>query len=184
MSVDLVLGVIHAADASRSQQTRKKLAGLNEGSGGLFEKVFALSSRGAEKTSASKSDNDLIAGVVAAAKPEAKQSMARQLASLDSAASPIPNSDSEKQAAQQLEESLLAAVVDQMIPKDAPSLYGEGGAAGLARQFQVEHVAAATAETAPLGLADSLYGNQADSKPLKSSQWPYFVRSSITPYAA
>jgi hypothetical protein len=184
MSVDLVLGVIQAADASKSQQTRKKLAGLTEGSGGLFGRVFSSSTRVADKAPSTGKDSDLIAGVVAAAKPETKQSMARMLASLDGAASENPEIDSERKAAQQLEGALLATVVEQMIPKNSPSLYGEDAAGDMARQFQVEQLAAAAAEAAPLGLEDSLNGGQSDSKTLKSSQWPYFVRSTITPYAA
>jgi peptidoglycan hydrolase FlgJ len=184
MSVDLVLGVIQAADASKLQPMRKKLAESADGIQGVFDKVFTSSTRAAEKSAATENGVDLIAGVVAAAKSEAKHSVDRLLASLDGPVSADATSIQQQQAARQLEESLLTTVVEQMIPKHSPSLYGEDAAADMARQFQVEQVAAAAAEAAPLGLAESLYGKRDGGAALKSLQWPYFVRSSITPYAA
>jgi hypothetical protein len=184
MSVDLVLGVIQAADTTKSQRMRERLAELGGGPKDVFEKILSAATLSQGKVGALEGGLDLVAQVIAANDPEKHQKATRQLAGLDILSTNGAGENPQRKVAQKLEETLMASVVEELVPKDSPSLYGDDDTVGLTRQFQVDHLASATAASSPLGLADSLYGRQDAAGMTKANQWPYFVRRSITPYAA
>lgn len=187
MSVDLVLGVMQAADKSRTQRAQERLVTLEKNVPDIFGSV--LSSLGKEKATPIQSgaDADIIAGVMAAADPEqVKMAEARLIPSGQGLAA-SRETGSMAEAAKGLEASLLTTVVEQILPSGSHELYGSGTAGEVARHFQVENLARAAAEAEPLGLAGKLYGNESPGTStalVSDSQWPYFSRNTITPYAS
>lgn len=199
MSSDMIMGVMQAADAAKTQRAHTRLAQLHTDKPGLFGKIMTALGNRSEKVpvadAAARSD-DLIAQVMAAADPAKRQIAEAKLEGLRApgaatavaASGEEPGMEQKRAAARKLEGALLTAVVDDIVPKDSASLYGGGTAGNIARQFQVEGLAEAAAEAEPLGLANQFYGNgvaQAQQDPLqRDQQWPYFGRRTITPYAA
>lgn len=200
MSSDMIMGVMQAANASKAMRAQTRLAQLGGSNEGLFGKIMTALGNRTEKTKPAADPaalgDDLIAQVMAAADPAKVQMAEAKLVSIggmpsavaDASASPAdPALAQKREAAKKLEGALLASVVDDIIPKDSATLYGEGTSGNIARQFQVEALAEAAAATEPLGLANQFYGNGAvqQQEPLqRDQQWPYFGRSKITPYAA
>jgi len=187
MSVDLILGVLQAANTSKAQQAQKRLSEIGAGKSGIFEKVMQAVGKKPSKASDKVNGEDLIAQVMAAADPSRRQLAETKLRGVGENSSAVAENIPKLQAMKKLEGALLTAVVDQIMPKDSQSLYGDGTAGEVARQFQVEGLAEAAAESEPLGLADQFYGQKASAPidPLsRDQQWPYFTRRSITPYAA
>lgn len=205
MSIDLIMGVVQAADKAKTQRAETRLATMDGAGPDLFRKIIAALGRPPSGTlaagetakvpkaiaSANSFGEDLLADVMAAASPERKFLAQAKLEGL-SEGDPVVASleaakDNRKVAMRKLEGALLSAVTDQILPKSSATLYGSGTAGEMARQFQVEQLAEASAETEPLGLAKRFYGvagADAASDLQSSSQWPYFGRRTITPYAA
>jgi hypothetical protein len=190
MSSDIIMGVMQAADTSKSQRAHARLAQLNTDKTGLFGKVLtALGSRTEKNvtSSAAQGGEDLIAQVMAAADPGKMQVAEARLVGLGGTQTASADTEAKRAAVKKLEGALLTAVVDEIVPKESSSLYGDGTAGSVARQFQVEGLAEAAAEAEPLGLANQFYGSgaTAQKEPLvRDQQWPYFGRRNITPYAA
>lgn len=185
MAVDLILGVMQAADASKTQRAHARLSQLNTDKPGLFDKIMTAVAKRPEKPL--PAGEDLIAQVLAAADPAKVQAAEARLNGIGAANTAVAANDPKREVMKKLEGSLLTSLVDEVMPKDSESLYGEGTAGEVARQFQVENLAEAAAEAEPLGLARQLYGNAPQQAPeplMKDQQWPYFVRRTITPYAA
>lgn len=171
---DLIAGVMAAADPARKQIAEAKLVGF----GGPGSAV----ANGAPVVG-----QDFIAGVMAAADPSEMQIAETRLKGLDGTAIAVAGKDAKREAAKKLEGALLAAVVEEIVPKESSSLYGEGTAGNIARQFQVEGLAEAAADAEPLGLASQFYGSGPAVQTgdlMHPQQWPYFGRRTITPYAA
>ena len=183
MSSDLVLGVIQAANPSHSQRRLDQLAALRNSSGDIFKKVFSATVDNGADSSPTVEVPDFISQVVSAADPQKRRATVGKLSNLDHEASGPNVAKREINAAKQLEETLLATVISQMIPKKSADFI-DGDQAGLARQFQIDNLAHAAAEAQPLGLAESLFGERNTRGLIKVDRWPYFAQLKITPYSA
>jgi hypothetical protein len=205
MSIDLIMGVVQAADKAKMQRAETRLAAMDGAGPGLFRKIVAAFGKPPVGTrvaaemgdmpkravSAESIGEDLLADVMAAANPERKLHAQTKLERLSGDGAVVANLEADKDkpraAMQKLEGALLSAVTDQILPKTSSTLYGGGTAGEMARQFQAEQLAETSAEAEPLGLAKRFYGEaEIDATPelQNSSQWPYFGRRTITPYAA
>lgn len=185
MAVDLILGVLQAADVAKTQRAQQRLAELGNQKSALFDRVMAAV--GPKTKKPMPTGEDLIAQVMAAAEPSKRQMAEAKLMGLGQGSVAVAEDQPKVEAMKKLEGALLTAVVDQIMPKDSDTLYGEGTSGEVARQFQVDGLADAVAEAEPLGLAKQFYGQEPGSQ-LESlsrdQQWPYFTRRAITPYAA
>jgi len=140
-STDLVLEVSRAADPSRASA--------------VVDKLNALASAGAQ----SPADFAAALNSVAADAPAPAASAA---APAPRAASPLSR---EEKARHQLESVFLSQFIGEMLPKDAPSAFGQGYAGDMWRQMLAERVADQIAATGRLGIASRLFAG----KPLSSS---------------
>jgi hypothetical protein len=67
-----------------------------------------------------------------------------------------------RKAAVGLESMLLKSMIDEMLPKDAPDVYGSGVAGDVWRSMMSERIADQVAKSGALGLADRLFATHQD----------------------
>jgi len=140
-STDLVLEVSRAADPARASA--------------VVDKLNALASAGAQ------SPADFAAALNSVA-TDAPAPAASASVPATRAASPLSR---EEKARHQLESVFLSQFIGEMLPKDAPSAFGQGYAGDMWRQMLAERVADQMAASGRLGIASRLFAG----KPLASS---------------
>ena len=134
-STDLVLEVSRAADPARASAVREKLAALSTGgadAGDGFEAALGAAS-----------------GAVARPPPRPGATFAAQ--------GPLSPA---KKAQRMLESAFLSQFIGEMLPKDAPSAFGEGYAGDMWRSMLAERVADQVAASGRLGIADRLFAGR------------------------
>jgi len=130
-STDLVLEVSRAADPQRAAAVRDKLAALS----------------GAAPAPA---DNDGFKAALGAAAGASAPAPARSGAPLSAG----------KKAQHMLESAFLTQFIEEMLPKDAPSAFGQGYAGDMWRSMLAQRVADQVAASGRLGIGDKLFANR------------------------
>jgi hypothetical protein len=192
MSVDLIAGVLKAANAERRHLAELELkpgADSRELRASRFKAVAAtVKSAG----SPDLRENDLIANVMAAASPQKQRATEMALAALSSDQAPDrgpePTKPTDRQKTMQsFEKMLMTQVVDQMLPKPGEhALYGDGTAGEVWRGFQAEQLADAVADRGILKLepAEEQPQANASSSLVISGGWPFLATKRISSFAA
>ena len=80
-------------------------------------------------------------------------------------ASVVDKRASKPEAMEKLEAFFLQTVVQDILPKDAESVFGSGTAGSVWKSFMAEHIAAELAESTKFGIAERLAGNHFTSAP-------------------
>jgi hypothetical protein len=157
MSVDLITGVMNAADNHKLAVACRKLAHLKAqtpAEKGLFQ-VFLGKMQAKSSWSNVPRTTDLIERVMAAADPEKQQFASAALdvstGTLDKALKPT----SKRDPMIALEGAMMSKLVDQMMPKGDDSIYGNGLAGDTWRGFAVNQMSETVAAADPLRLAES-----------------------------
>ena len=133
---DIVLEVARAADPARAAAVVNRLNGLaNQGAGSPQDFASALGA---------------VSGPTSAPTPIAPRAPAASRA---------------QTAQTKLESVILTQFVQEMLPKDAQSVYGQGYAGDMWRSMLAERVADQMAASGRIGIASRLFAN----KPLSSS---------------
>lgn len=128
---DLIADVARAADSRAVEQARARLAGLAEATGRTAQ-AFA---------------QELRSGV--AAQPATASS---------ASAVPAPNvkAKAADPAMERFEAMMLQQMIQQMMPKEAGAVYGEGFAGDMWRSMQAEKIGEAFAERGGIGIAEAV----------------------------
>jgi flagellar protein FlgJ len=134
-STDLVLEVSRAADPTRAGAVRDKLASLSTGApdtGDGFQAALGAA-----------------AGATAPLSPRP-----------GSTVSPLSSLSPAKKAQRMLESAFLTQFIEEMLPKDAPSAFGQGYAGDMWRSMLAQRVADQVAASGRLGIGDRLFANR------------------------
>jgi hypothetical protein len=165
MSVDLISGVMQAADSRKLTNAHRKLAGAKlpvQTEKSLFATLVSKL-RQTSVPSSSLRANDLVERVLAAADPQKLKAASANL-------SDLPNTNVNTQSASlkrdpmiALEGMMMSKLVDQMMPKANDSIYGSGLAGDTWRGFAVNEMSETIAASDPLQLSASAAGNDPTS---------------------
>jgi hypothetical protein len=134
-STDLVLEVSRAADPTRA--------------GAVITKLNALSSGAVDGGDGFKAALGAAAGAAAPLSPRP-----------GSTVSPLSSLSPAKKAQRMLESAFLSQFIEEMLPKDTPSAFGEGYAGDMWRSMLAQRVADQVAASGRLGIADRLFAGR------------------------
>lgn len=150
MDVDLIAGVMSAAEPDRISKARIKLAELAGAPAGEgFNSALAQASVSERIQNRTKSDVSLDAVQSADRTRLAKASPASASATESDTAG---RSAAKRKVLQEFESTLLASSLASIMPKSEDPLYGGGDAAEIWRGQQIQFMSQAMAERSPLGL--------------------------------
>jgi flagellar protein FlgJ len=130
-STDLVLEVSRAADPARAAAVREKLTALSD-------------------AAPTPADNDGFKAALGSAAGATAPVSPRPGAPLSAA----------KKAQHMLESAFLTQFLDEMLPKDTPSAFGQGYAGDMWRSMLAQRVADQIAASGRLGIGDKLFANR------------------------
>ena len=134
-STDLVLEVSRAADPARAGAVRDKLAALASGATDAGDGFQAA----------------LGAAASATAPPSPRPG---------STVSPPSSLSPARKAQRMLESAFLTQFIEEMLPKDAPSAFGQGYAGDMWRSMLAQRVADQVAASGRLGIGDRLFAGR------------------------
>src|SRR5579883_162723 len=140
---DIVLDVLNAADPSRAEAVAQRLNALAGGSPASAAADFAKALDAARQSSAGA-----LAGGAGMADARIK------LSKKDAAAA-----QKAKNAQVEFEATLLNNLVDDMLPKDAAGVFGQGTAGDVWRSMLGDQIAHQIAKSGELGIAKRLFAN-------------------------
>ncbi len=160
---DLVLDVIRSVTPHKKLVAQAKLGGVNNTFTTMFDKL--LGNKSVAKTKVRDLPNDLVAEVANAVDHNKYAAAAQKLGSDDTqmamadvssarSATKIPHSISKQD--QQFEAMMLRNFVEEMMPKQTASLYGEGTAGEIWRSMQVDYMSQEMAKSGGIGIASLL----------------------------
>lgn len=171
---DLLLDVATAADPAKLKEARERLDKSRAGEAGeAFQAALAT----AATTAAAPAATPAQAAKAVAAKAAAAQAPATQTAAIQTFRNaPMVRADtSEAKARQKFEAYFLQTAVQEMLPKDAESVFGTGLAGDIWKSMLAEQLAAEMAKTAKFGIAERLAGNHFSTVPGRGSATPSAV---------
>ena len=174
---DLVLDVIRSATPHKKLVAQAKLGG---GVSNTFTTMFdkLLGNKSVAKTKVRDLPTDLVAEVANAVDRNRYAEAAQKLGSDDTqvamadvpsahAATKTPHVTSKQD--QQFEAMMLRNFVEEMMPKQTASLYGEGTAGEIWRSMQVDYMSQEMAKSGGIGIASLLSSNHSASSDSVSS---------------
>jgi peptidoglycan hydrolase FlgJ len=154
---DLVLDVATAADPARLKAAQEQLGKTNPGGAGAAFQA-ALANAGGAATAAAPAQS-------------AKTAVAQTLRN----APMIRKDTSEAKAREKFEAYFLQSAVQEMLPKDAESVFGAGLAGDIWKSMLAEQLAAEMAKSAKFGIAERLAGNHFSTIPGRGAATPSAV---------
>ena len=150
-SNDIVLEVARAADPKRAAAVVDRLNALaREGSASPQDFASALQNAGVASRS------------------------------IASARAAVATPSRAKVAQTKLESVMLSEFIGEMLPKDTPSVFGQGYAGDMWRSMLAERVADQIAASGRLGLASRLFAGHADAAPATAQASASPARESVT----
>jgi hypothetical protein len=160
MTVDLISGVMRAADRQEVKNAHRKLMGTkiaNQQEKNLFSMLVGRLDQKISPSTIPRT-RGMVEGVMAAADPQKLKTASANLNAV-----PGANAHSRSAAATQapmisLESLMMSKLVDQMMPKDKDSIYGSGLAGDTWRGFAVNQMSDTISAADPLQLADPPVG--------------------------
>jgi len=176
VSSDLVLDVMKAAPPQRLEAAIMKLAGHSgDVAASRTDFAKALNNTKIPEPTKAQGKGDLVADVMSAVNPEEIARAEARLAGL--ADKPAP-------AYRQFEAFLLRNAFESMLPPADGGAYGKGLAGDMWRSMAADQLATTLAESGGIGVARILATSESGRTEglLKSPQWPYFQRTSISAF--
>jgi peptidoglycan hydrolase FlgJ len=144
---DIVLDVVNAADPARAEAVAERLNALSANAAsaaaasGDFTKVLDDATQSAAGTRS-----------VATGMANARAQLMKK---------DLFEAEKTKHAKVELEATLLNNLVGEMLPKDAPGVFGQGSAGDVWRSMLGEQIAHQIAKSGELGIADRLFATHA-----------------------
>jgi peptidoglycan hydrolase FlgJ len=137
---DIILDVARNADSSREAAAIRRLEGLaaaGDASGGNFTSTL-------DRLNATRPPSGQALGVAPAVRAQYSKASVKSV-------------DRSAQVAQDFEASLLGPMINEMMPKEASAVYGQGVAGDVWKSMLAEQIAHHLAKSGTLGLARRLF---------------------------
>ena len=144
---DIVLDVLNAADPTRAEAVAERLNTLGAG--------------GASSTEASEAFSKALDAASQASTPAPSSTAGLGNARVQLMNKDLAQAQKAKNAEIGLEASLLNNLVGEMLPKDAPGVYGQGTAGEVWRSMLGDQIANQIAKSGELGIAQRLFATHA-----------------------
>lgn len=163
MSIDLITGVMTAADPTKLSSARSKLDEnrLNEGGNAFGASLKGVRRQPTVSRLHAVNTMDMIADVMASAKPDRLERAVASLGGKNSMQN-LHGDERSTKVLNQFESTLLSNFLDSVVPETGDGFYGDDAGADMWRGLQVQTMAEAISERSILGL-DRMINSHAEN---------------------